>query len=320
MVQYIDYHTIYTVGKRWFISSNVSASLVTFFYDAPFGRFATPDSILALDGIKSWILMELVSPVSFLATLAIHPFSRTPFPVPFVNSSEITPQALLSGLYLIHYFNRALISPLRTPSRSTSHPAVVLSGIVFNAFNGFMLASYLSSRSTAAFLEGSFSSSRFWLGVALWAIGLVSNVAHDEILLDIRRKAKAKGKGRSDGAKKPGEHYAIPQGLLYSYISYPNYFSEWIEWLGYSMAAAPLPNASALPALAALVSAVRAGALGTFASLWVPFVDTISPPWAFLLAELATMTPRAVRGHHWYRRRFGDAYPRERRVVIPFIL
>lgn len=60
----------------------------------------------------------------------------------------------------------------------------------------------------------------------MWGLGFVGNVVHDEILFNIRRKATAKGKAKeSMGVKK--EHYAIPHGLLYEYLSYPNYFCEW---------------------------------------------------------------------------------------------
>jgi 3-oxo-5-alpha-steroid 4-dehydrogenase 1 len=270
--------------------------------------------MFALDGIKSWIIMELVSPASFLTTLSIHPFSRKAIPMPFVNGS-ITPQAILVALYLVHYLNRALFSPLRTPSRSPSHPAVLLAGIGFNTVNGFLLAAYLSSSSAADFLDGALSSPRFWLGVTLWAVGFIGNIAHDEILLSIRRKAKAKGKASST---KQGEHYAIPSGLLYAYVSYPNYFSEWVEWIGFAIAAAPPPSFSALPTLGALSRAFKHGS--GLAPLFRLFADAVTPPWAFVVAEVVTMLPRAVRGHKWYHNRFGDAYPRERRVVIPFLL
>ncbi|VDB83166.1 unnamed protein product [Peniophora sp. CBMAI 1063] len=317
MFEYIDYQTIYTVGKRWFIFGTASAFPTTLFYDAPFGRFSTPDSALALDGIKSWMFMELVSPATFLITAAIHPFSSKSFPVPLVNSSTIEPQALLTGLYLIHYLNRAILSPLRTPSRSKSHVAVTAAASCFNVFNGFLLGAYLSSSRTAAYLSNAYSSPRFWIGILLWIVGLAGNIAHDEILLNIRRKSKAKGKEKE--GSRPGEHYAIPQGGLYRYISYPNYFCEWVEWIGFALAASPPPSANALPTLHTVITAVRESPLAGLARVFTPFVDSFSAPWAFMFAEVAVMMPRAIRGHQWYHDRFNGTYPRERRVVIPFL-
>ena len=72
----------------------------------------------------------------------------------------------------------------------------------------------------------------FWTGIVLWAAGFAGNILHDEVLLNIRRRARKK----SDDGK---EHYAIPHGYLYRYVSYPNYLCEWMEWTGYAIAAAP---------------------------------------------------------------------------------
>ena len=83
---------------------------------------------------------------------------------------------------------------------------------------------------------------------------------------------------------------------MYKYISYPNYFCEWMEWLGFALAASPLPS---------------------FES-WAAFLATITPPFLFFLAEVVTMMPRAVRGHQWYHTKFPN-YPKERKAVIPFI-
>ncbi|KIM82634.1 hypothetical protein PILCRDRAFT_7975, partial [Piloderma croceum F 1598] len=94
-------------------------------------------------------------------------------------------------------------------------------------------------------------------------------------------------------------HYAIPHGYLYKYISYPNYLCEWLEWLGFALAAAPLPyplNPSSPPTIA------------------------IAPPWIFFLGEVLLMAPRALKGHRWYKEKFGERYPRERRAVVPFLI
>ena len=133
----------------------------------------------------------------------------------------------------------------------------------------------------------------------MWAVGFVGNIVHDEILLNIRRKKQAEDAKKTPeqtAKEKKREHYAIPHGLLYKYISYPNYFCEWMEWLGFALAASPLPS---------------------FES-WAAFLATITPPFLFFLAEVVTMVPRAVRGHQWYHTKFPN-YPKERKAVIPFI-
>jgi 3-oxo-5-alpha-steroid 4-dehydrogenase 1 len=46
----------------------------------------------------------------------------------------------------------------------------------------------------------------------------------------------------------------------------------------------------------------------------------LAAPWAFVLAEVTSMLPRAWRGHKWYHDKFGVDYPKERKVVIPGVL
>jgi 3-oxo-5-alpha-steroid 4-dehydrogenase 1 len=74
----------------------------------------------------------------------------------------------------------------------------VVSGIAFNVPNGFLLAAYLTSAAIATYhlTKNGLSSPRFWAGIATWAVGFVGNVYHDEILLNIRRKAIANGKAK----------------------------------------------------------------------------------------------------------------------------
>ncbi|KAH7906644.1 3-oxo-5-alpha-steroid 4-dehydrogenase-domain-containing protein [Hygrophoropsis aurantiaca] len=283
---------IYDTVRKWFFIIPPIVCPVQFLINAPFGRFApSNDSIMVVDGIKSWIIMELVSPITFVYTILKSPLSK--------NASHLSgPQIFLASLFLIHYLNRALISPLRTPSRSKSHIIVPLSAVSFNLVNGALMGAYISSPAATTFLAEAFERPLFWVGISLWSAGLVGNILHDEILLNIRRNAKAKGKGKSDdhGDKQPKEHYAIPHGYLYSYISYPNYFCEWIEWLGFALAAAPMPP------------------LTSFAAV----MNDIQPPWLFFLSEVLLMISRAYKGHKWYHQKF-PGYPKERKAVIPFI-
>jgi 3-oxo-5-alpha-steroid 4-dehydrogenase 1 len=315
-----------TEAKQWLLYGFALIGPVAFVYNAPFGRFSTPHSVLSIDGIKSWIVMELISPLSFLVTAYLHPFSPTPLAAPSFSSPAfgITPPLILTTLYLIHYLNRGLISPLRSPSRSKSHLIVVVSGIAFNVPNGFLLGAYLTSTSTATYLTQQYglSSPRFWAGIAVWAVGFVGNVYHDEILLNIRRKAIAKGKAKEleNGQPARQPHYAIPHGGLFSFISFPNYFCEWVEWFGFALAAGPIPDVALLPGAGALLVAARGAQFTEMGRLLAPFVDSVSPPWVFLIVEITTMVPRAVRGHRWYHQRFKESYPRERRAVIPWLL
>lgn len=84
--------------------------------------------------------------------------------------------------------------------------------------------------------------------------------------------------------RKPGERgYKIPHGGLFRWISSPNYFGEIIEWIGFAFAA------------------------------WT------APAWVFAWFTASNLVPRAFSNHRWYLEHFDD-YPKQRRVILPFLL
>ena len=259
--------------------------------------------------------MELVSPLTFIYTFYTSPLSAKQ---PTVQWNS--PHSILALCFLVHYANRAIINPLRTPSRSKSHIIVPLAAVFFNLVNGSLMGSYLSSPYARTFLSAR-SPTSFYVGLTLWAFGFVGNIVHDEILLNIRRKANSKGKGKAEA----GEHYAIPQGGLYTLVSYPNYLCEWIEWLGFAIAASPFPFALDTISTTSISSVFSFLLDPKFYTAIIKepgylFVPDLSPPWIFLISEIVLMLPRAYRGHQWYKSKFGDSYPRQRKAVIPFVL
>ncbi|MBW7892339.1 MAG: DUF1295 domain-containing protein [Chitinophagaceae bacterium] len=84
--------------------------------------------------------------------------------------------------------------------------------------------------------------------------------------------------------RKPGETgYKIPTGGLFKYVSCPNLFGETIEWAGFALLTWSLPG------------------------------------FAFFLWTFANLTPRAIAHHRWYRKRFPD-YPKDRKILIPYVV
>lgn len=76
--------------------------------------------------------------------------------------------------------------------------------------------------------------------------------------------------------------YRIPCGGLFRYVSSPSYLTELTAWAGFALAAWSLAG-------------------------------------VFILAvSAANLVPRAISIHAWYRSRFPD-YPRDRKVLIPFV-
>jgi 3-oxo-5-alpha-steroid 4-dehydrogenase 1 len=190
------------------------------------------------------------------------------------------------------------------------------------------MGSYLSSPIARIYLNAAntYQNPIFYVGLVLWGLGFAGNVLHDEILHDIRRKAKSKGKGKAvensnSKTTQNREHYAIPQGWLFNYVSYPNYFCEWVEWFGFALAAAPFPLALSSISLASLTSMFSKDAiLSILSEPSHSFAPQLTPPYIFLITEVLLMFPRAYRGHQWYRSKFGEQYPKERKIVVPFLL
>jgi 3-oxo-5-alpha-steroid 4-dehydrogenase 1 len=245
--------------------------------------------------------MELFSPITFSYVF----FSRA--------SLGLNTQTLLAVAYLIHYLNRALLSPLRSPPRSKAHIIIPIMGVWYNVMNGYLQAAFLAS----SVLPSRRPHSAVIIGLVLWALGFAGNIYHDEILYEIRRRANAKGKVKEGTSGSKQTYYGIPQGGLFRWISYPNYLCEWIEWAGFSWAAAPIPILSFMSCWSSLVKLTSPPlALRAFQS-WKP---TFPAPYAFFLSEVLLMIPRAYLGHLWYKQKFGDQYPQERWAVLPGLI
>lgn len=132
------------------------------------------------------------------------------------------------------------------------------------------------------------------LGMMIWALGFLANIWHDDELREIRRAAKRNAEQRAGekGDEKKGKGkgvdkvYMIPRNGGFEYILYPHYLCEWIEWAGF----------------------------------WIMGGSACVPARNFLLNEIATMLPRAVRGRQWYVERFGKEKVAGKKAIIPGIL
>ncbi|KAF8699638.1 3-oxo-5-alpha-steroid 4-dehydrogenase, partial [Rhizoctonia solani] len=288
----------YQLGLRAFASLGL-ISPVLLVINAPHGRFSSDSSsskgwitrawnALSLDGTFSWIIMELPSPIILLYAFSQQTKLSDLLPL------SLTPHSVLPLLFVGHYLNRAIISPLRTPSRSRSHLVVVLAAIVFNTINGSVNGTWLGVGARTGSLGWADVPTSYWVGVAMFGLGLWGNIWHDEVLLKIRKD--------KDGEKAEKPRYAIPYGGLYSLVSFPNYLCEWFEWAGFALASGSI-----------MTRLQESLTLGRYGGVY------ITPTLLFVLVEVALMLPRAQRGHEWYHEKFDD-YPKERKAIIPFLL
>lgn len=197
----------------------------------------------------------------------------------------------MAALYTIHYVYRAWLSPLvLSPTMSPIHLFVMLGACVFNITNGLSLGGWLGGYGPTTRHNWSGRAYEIEIGLVIWGWGLMGNIFHDEDLREIRRSALRRQKAQAGKESKPiagvDKLYMMPKNGLFKYVLYPHYLCEWFEWAGF----------------------------------WLVGGRECVPAQNFLIAELATMLPRALQGKRWYIEKFGKEKVGNRKAVIPGVL
>ncbi|KAH7320751.1 hypothetical protein B0I35DRAFT_351366 [Stachybotrys elegans] len=245
-------------------------------------------SPLNLPGRIAWFTMEVPGFLTMLYIMRTLPPMHGIDDLPWQNR-------VLCALFVIHYIYRAVIYPFVQPSMSPLHIAVWSMAVGFQLLNAISLGSWLAAYGPVTQDDWSAQSSifQFVFGIAVFYVGLAANFFHDDELREIRRAEKlrqeyvqeqqARKQGISPKAVTVEKHYQIPQAGLFRYMLFPHYFCEWVEWAGFYVAAGL----------------------------------SCAPARAFLLNEIFSMLPRAVRGKAWYIERFGVEKVGKKWAVIP---
>ncbi len=233
------------------------------FLPAAYGRYKEGHHWAWGPGIPTrlaWMVMESPSSVGFLAIFLMG--GRALHLVPLI----------LLIVWQIHYTQRTFIYPWRmhVPPGDTTPLMIPVLAISTNCLISFLNAAALSWGGIARDYDTAWLvDPRFILGMMVFAAGYHINRKADAMLAALR---------------KPGESgYKIPRGWLFEKVTCPNYFGEFLIWIGW---------------------AVATWSLGGL---------------AFVAWTFANLLPRAFRNHRWYRETFPD-YPTERGVVIPYLL
>ena len=176
---------------------------INLIYKAPYGKHSTKKWGKSIDNKTGWILMELPA----LLTCPL---------IYFAIVEEINLNVMFIVLWIIHYFNRTVIYPLRIKTKGKKIPiAIVASAFFFNMVNGILNGYFL----TLLQFE-SISELYLILGFIIFIIGFYINISSDNLLIKLRTNQKG---------------YVIPNGKLFNYVSCPNFFGEIIEWLGFAI-------------------------------------------------------------------------------------
>ncbi len=194
---------------------------ITMFYiTAPFGRHSSEKWGKTINNKLGWFIMELPSFLIMLYYLC-------------VGSRSFQSYAwILFVCWLLHYFNRVFVYPVRIKATQKKIPLfIVTTAILFNCMNAWLNGYYLAELAPVNKYDLLWlTSSHFIIGALLFISGMFINLRSDNILIDLR---------------KPGETgYKIPKDFLFEYIASPNLFGEIIEWTGFAIMAWNLPAAS----------------------------------------------------------------------------
>jgi 3-oxo-5-alpha-steroid 4-dehydrogenase 1 len=199
----------------WTALAPVVALLLTRI-NAPYGRHGGTGAGPRVPARLGWFLMEVPALVTFpVLALALSP-GGVPGPV----------LALLLGLWVLHYGNRALVYPWRLKGGSPLPVVILASGAVFNAINGTLLSLGFTVFGALP-ADWAAAGPAPGAGAALFLAGLGLNWHADAVLRALRRA---------------GPGYAIPRGGAYRWVSCPNYLGEMLEWAGFALASWSLPG------------------------------------------------------------------------------
>lgn len=177
---------------------------------AGYGMMYTSRWGLSVNNRLGWVLMEAPSFIGMLLLWAFSPRGADPAP------------AVMASLFEIHYFQRSFIFPFLIRGKSRMPLSIIITGIVFNLINVYMIGGWIFYVSPAdAYPVSWLWSPQFVAGTLIFAAGMAINLRSDYIIRHLR---------------KPGDtrHY-IPRGGMFRYVTSANYLGEFTEWVGYAI-------------------------------------------------------------------------------------
>ncbi|NRB38217.1 MAG: DUF1295 domain-containing protein [Pseudomonadales bacterium] len=206
----IPLSTFNTFLIYWGIFGIISGGSLFFSKELPLSSRVPQRKMGALgmmDKKTGWIVMEV--PI-LIVVIAFYLAGSNPINVSFI----------MLAVFVMHYFNRAIIYPRRIKVKGKQIAILsVLSSMTFYIINGYLIGHYFGDLREYP-IEWLYDP-RFIIGLILFFIGFVINIHSDNILINLRA---------------PGDtDYKIPKGGMYKYISCPNYLGEIIEWVGFAI-------------------------------------------------------------------------------------
>lgn len=190
--------------------------IALFYLKAGYGYLSSSNWGKQISNKTAWVLMEC--PAFLFMLYYTLRFARSGADTG--NSSAVL--YVMSGLFLLHYFQRSFIFPLLMRGKGRMPVAIMLMGCVFNTINAYLIAGWLFREAPAGtYTADWFRSPQFILGTAVFFYGMLINLHSDHVIRHLRKPGDTK-------------HY-IPRKGFYKYVTSANYFGELTEWTGYAI-------------------------------------------------------------------------------------
>ncbi|KAH8697183.1 hypothetical protein BGW36DRAFT_396974 [Talaromyces proteolyticus] len=322
---------------QWFPAATVLQWLVRYH---PAGKFSLHNSVLNVNGRFAWCVMELVGPVQLLYILATFPAEFKIAELPFWNK-------VTAALYVIHYINRSIVNPLFVaPSISPARIELFLFACLFNWFNSACISGWIVGYDTQLagyesngalsidLLESPWKKAIPWVGLSLFAYGLINNISAERTLWSLRREeALRRAAKKSDDTDKDVSEagnqniyhkvYVIPPPSgLFRWILYPHYAFEWLEWIGFALVGISVYPARSMGLFQEETLSTPAITLAPWIRPFASLANRLQiplplPALVFVLNDIFTMMPQARRGREWYSQKFGKDAVAGRSAAIP---
>ena len=165
----------------------------------------------------AWVLQE--SPAFLVPAVAFFGFGL---------NQEASPNVVLCGAMMVHYFQRSFIYPLLIRGGKPFPVSTFVMAMQYCAINGYLQGRYLAI--CEPYPSEWFEDARFIIGAILFLFGMGVNLHSDQVLRNLRQ---------------PGETgYKIPQGGMFRFISAANLWGEVVEWTGFGLASWSWPGLS----------------------------------------------------------------------------
>ena len=129
----------------------------------------------------------------------------------FATNGDKSPNIVLLACFLLHYFHRSIIYPLRMSHCNSMPVSVMFLAFTFCCWNGLNQSITLLTIKT--YPTDWMMRAQFLVGLLIFFLGAYINISSDYYLLSLKREKERNGvKG-----------YVIPRTGLFEYVSCPNY-------------------------------------------------------------------------------------------------